>query len=185
LREWKARHEPSAAEPGEASIEPLERAPPIVPQSPAQLEVAGTFASESTPANDEPAAPIAPPIDPIPAPRKRMRKSAAQAVEPAKVRATPSDEADPVIATPKRAKKAKRGKESAKPTATKKSGKKQTQAKATKKAKAAKTTKPAKKTKPQKQAAKRGTSMPKAAAKSRTRTVKKAKKNKAKRKQAR
>ena len=186
LREWRALHEPSAApEPSEAVIAPLERAPPIVPQSPAQVEVAGTFASESTPTKDEPAAPIAPPIDPIPAPRKRMRKSAAQDVEPAKVRATPSDEAEPVIATPKRAKKAKRGQESAKPTATKKGGKGQTQAKAIKKAKAAKKTKPAKKAKPQKKAAKRGTSMPKAAAKSGTRTVKKAKKNKAKRKQAR
>jgi isoleucyl-tRNA synthetase len=181
LREWSALHEPSAApRPSDASIAPLERAPPIVPQSPAQVAEAAPSDNETAQMGDEPAAPIDPPRDPIPAPGKRARKSTARHEEPA----TSADEAEQVAAPPRRVTRAKRGTRSAMPTAMKKGGKKKARTKATKTTKAAKKTRTAKKTKaakktkpPQRKAARRATSK-KAAAKAKSGTIKTAKKRK-------
>jgi isoleucyl-tRNA synthetase len=155
LREWRALHEPSAApEPGETVIEPLERAPPIVPHSPAQVEET-TIATVETTADDEPAAV---PIEPPPAPKKRAPKSAARDEKPAHSEAESSDDATEQAAPPpKRAVKSKRGNTSARPTAAKKDAKKPTPSKAKTTAKTAKKAakkaaakKPAKKAKPSK-----------------------------------
>jgi isoleucyl-tRNA synthetase len=133
LREWRALHEPSAApEPSETAIAPLERAPPIVPQSPAQVEET-TIATIETTADDEPAAV---PIDPPPAPKKRAPKSAMRDEKP---EAEPSDDATEQAAPPpRRAVKSKHGNTSAKPTAAKKPAKKPNPSKAKATAKTAK-----------------------------------------------
>jgi isoleucyl-tRNA synthetase len=182
LHEWKALHEPSAApERGEASVEPLERAPPIVPHSPGHVEETAISEIESAPTDDEPTTPVAPSVDAIPAPRKRTTKPVARVQKPAKGPAPSADAADHVATAPKRAAKAKRGKESAKPTAMKAGAKKKTQARgATKVTKKAKAAKAAKKAKPPKKnaAARAASKQPKTAARSKARTVKKAKKRK-------
>jgi isoleucyl-tRNA synthetase len=136
LREWRALHEPSAApKPSEAVIAPLERAPPIVPQNPAQVEETPISTIE-TAADDEPAAA---PIEPPPAPKKRAPKSAARDEKPAHSEVEPSDDAaEEVALPPKRAETSKPGNKSAKKTAAKKDGKQATSSKAKSTAKAAK-----------------------------------------------
>ena len=137
LREWMALHERSAApEPRDAVIAPFERAPPIVPQSPAQVEETTIAAVDTTPRDDEP---IAAPVEPPPAPRKRAPKSAARHEKPAHAETVPSDDAaEEVAPQPKRAVKSKRGNTYARQTAAKRGAKKPASSKAKTTAKAAK-----------------------------------------------
>ena len=120
LREWRALHEPAAMPgPSEAVIAPFERAPPIVPQSPAQVEETTISTVENTQAGDEPAAA---PIEPNPAPKKRAPKSADQVKEQTKARTTSPGESDKAR-KPKPPKKAVRDNKTAKQAPTKKGGK--------------------------------------------------------------
>jgi isoleucyl-tRNA synthetase len=176
LREWHELHEPAAApKSSQAPVAPLEYAPPIVPQSPALVEEPPVSQSETAQTEEAPSAPI----DPIPTPKKRPRKTAPRNEQPA----TAADVTEEAAVTPKRARTAKPGKASVKQPA-KKAAKKKTRSKPTQPTKAAKKARPANKTakaaRPaKKKAAKRARSKPpKAAARSKTRTAKKAKKRK-------